>query len=63
MPAIKMNSDALTRVMCEYWPSGVPSVSGLKILMSAKLLSQMVAGRLDAAHRTPAKSRGARKTH
>src|SRR5215831_17261284 len=34
-PAMKMNSDAFTRVRCEYCPSGLPSASGLRILMSA----------------------------
>jgi hypothetical protein len=28
-PAMNRNSDAFTRVMCEYCPSGLPSVSGL----------------------------------
>src|SRR5256885_17182077 len=32
---MKRNSDALTRVMCEYWPSGRASVSGFPILISA----------------------------
>src|SRR5262245_29739971 len=34
-PAMKTNSEALTRVRCEYRPSGLPSASGLRILMSA----------------------------
>src|SRR5262249_51004310 len=34
---MKMNSDAFTRVRCEYCPSGLPSASGLRILMSAIL--------------------------
>jgi len=25
-PAMNKNSDAFTRVICEYWPSGLPSV-------------------------------------
>src|SRR6266545_1420148 len=33
-PAMNRNSDALTRVIWEYWPSGLPSVSGFRILMS-----------------------------
>src|SRR6185369_6705724 len=33
-PAMNRNSDAFTRVICEYCPSGLPSASGLKILMS-----------------------------
>src|SRR5262245_20468897 len=36
-PAMKTNSDAFTRVRCEYCPSGLPSASGLRILMSAIL--------------------------
>ena len=28
-PAMNRSSDALTRVICEYWPSGLPSASGL----------------------------------
>src|SRR5262249_15823349 len=38
-PAMNRYSDALTRVMCEYWPSGLPSASGLTILMSAMSVS------------------------
>src|SRR6185295_5512817 len=34
-PAMKTNSEAFTRVRCEYCPSGLPSASGLRILMSA----------------------------
>jgi len=33
-PAMNRNSDALTRVMCEYCPSGFSNASGLRILMS-----------------------------
>src|SRR4029453_311910 len=36
-PAIKTNSDAFTRVRCKYCPNGLPSASGLRILMSAIL--------------------------
>src|SRR5215510_10081548 len=36
-PAMKTNSDAFTRVRCEYCPNGLPSASGLRILMSAIL--------------------------
>src|SRR5215470_1127608 len=32
-PAMNRNSDALTRVMCEYCPSGLPRTSGLSISM------------------------------
>jgi hypothetical protein len=35
-PAMKISSPApFTRAMCEYWPSGLPMVSGLNILTSA----------------------------
>src|SRR5262249_23121366 len=34
-PAMNRNSAALTRVICEYWPSGFPSPSGFWILISA----------------------------
>src|SRR5262249_49932171 len=33
-PAMNRNSAALTRVICEYWPSGLPSPSGFWILIS-----------------------------
>src|ERR1700676_577380 len=36
-PAMNRNSDALTRVICEYCPSGLPRLSGLRILMSGKV--------------------------
>src|SRR4029453_9405732 len=36
-PAMKTNSDAFTRARCEYGPRGLPSASGLGILMSAIL--------------------------
>src|ERR1700733_14647667 len=45
-PAMKTNSDALTRVSCEYCPSGLPSVSGFWILMSATSF-HLHAARLD----------------
>ena len=32
-PAMNKNSDALTRVSCEYCPSGLPRLSGLRIWM------------------------------
>ena len=35
-PAMKSHSEAFfTRVICEYWPSGFPRPSGLKIVISA----------------------------
>jgi hypothetical protein len=34
-PAINRNSDALTRVICEYWPSGFPKDGGLWMVISA----------------------------
>src|SRR5438045_6126926 len=33
------NSEAFTRVICEYCPSGLPRLSGLRILMSAMVHS------------------------
>src|SRR5258708_27940869 len=33
-PAMNRYSDAFTRAMCEYCPSGLPSASGLRSLMS-----------------------------
>src|SRR5579883_190832 len=33
-PAMNRYSDALTRVMCEYWPSGLPRASGFSNLIS-----------------------------
>src|SRR5262249_55684451 len=33
-PAMNRYSDALTRVRCEYWPSGLPSTSGFWNLIS-----------------------------
>src|SRR5258706_9327039 len=35
IPAMKRYSAALTRVTCEYWPSGLPTASTFVILMSA----------------------------
>src|SRR5258706_9978297 len=35
IPAMKRYSAALTRVTCEYWPSGLPRASTFVILMSA----------------------------
>jgi hypothetical protein len=31
------NSDALTRVICEYCPSGLPSASGFSMVMSGMM--------------------------
>src|SRR6476469_4882144 len=38
-PAMNRNSEAFTRVICEYCPSGLPRLSGLRILMSAMVHS------------------------
>src|SRR5260221_13924359 len=35
IPAMKRYSAALTRVTCEYWPSGLPRASTFVILMAA----------------------------
>src|SRR5260221_3391825 len=35
IPAMNRYSAALTRVTCEYWPSGLPKASTFVILMSA----------------------------
>jgi hypothetical protein len=48
----------LTRVMCEYWPSGFPSASGLSILMSGMVASLVAWMRVD--HRKAGASVGAR---
>ena len=40
MPAMKRNSPALTRAMCEYWPSGLPSASTFVILISAIVVAR-----------------------
>src|SRR6516165_12380068 len=35
------SSDAFTRVICEYWPSGLPIVSGLWIVISGAFLDML----------------------
>src|SRR5439155_1415465 len=37
-PAMNRNSDALTRVICEYAPSGLPMASGLWIVIAGMVL-------------------------
>src|SRR5262245_32209927 len=39
------NSDALTRVIWEYWPSGLPSTSGLWIVISGMMAPEALARR------------------
>src|SRR2546422_6498776 len=54
MPAMKRNSPALTRAMCEYWPSGLPSASTFVILISAIVVARwfrLVARRELRTHR------------
>src|SRR5262249_3548496 len=43
-PAMNRNSDALTRVIWEYWPSGLPSTSGLWIVISGMMAPGALAG-------------------
>src|ERR1044072_4889480 len=38
-PAVNRNSDAFTRVICEYCPSGLPSASGFWMLISGMMAS------------------------
>src|SRR4029078_10108306 len=45
-PAMNRNSEAFTRVICEYCPSGLPRLSGLRILMSAVVRSLCAAPRI-----------------
>src|SRR4051794_33462154 len=60
MPATNRSSPALTRVICEYWPSGLPRLCGLLMRISAKLfcgdgllreLAPHLVGELGAPHR------------
>src|SRR5262245_65947860 len=44
-PAMNRNSDVLTRVIWEYWPSGLPSTSGLWIVISGMLAAEELARR------------------
>src|SRR5881394_31774 len=50
-PAMNRNSEAFTRVICEYCPSGLPRLSGLRILMSAMVHSLCAAPTIPGSER------------
>ena len=52
-PAMNRNSEALTRVICEYCPSGLPRLSGLRILMSGMAGSALFGAPSDTASACP----------
>src|SRR5215472_11972401 len=59
-PATNKNSDALTRVICEYWPMGFPRTPGFTILISGMWASQYGVGGLSRPNSHRARERAVR---